>query len=825
MNDSNDDGSGIDLSRRKALAALGSIGVASAGAGLGTSAYFSDRETFENNALIAGELDVKAAYAAYYSDWRPNGDGVAEDDGVDEVMMYDGAPGAVGSADELPDGLTGLPADDAWLIAVSDPDRFLDNTRTGGAGVVTCPDGTDADEIGQPVVDVSDLKPGDFGGVTIDFALCDNPGFVALDGRIVESAEAGTTEPEADDPDERAPGTELLDGVQAAVWVDDGDNYQDSGESPVVDSLRNVLGLSADGAGVALNGDLVASEGGGVGSRGCFSAETTHSVSFAWFVPTNHGNEIQGDSLTFSVGLDAEQCQHNDGTTLTVLHDTHVGGRLGPVDSPENVENYVGLMDDLSAPGRTLRLGVGDDLGSSALSTEFQGSHVIDPFEAGDLAYDTFGNHEFDFGPEVLRERVAETEGFRWVSANANEPTGEVFAAEQGAARFEITTVAGVQVGITGILTPRAREVTSLGDATVTDPIAALNDVVPEMRAAGAEVVIVLSHVSNDRVRGVDNFEGQGIAANVDGIDLIVGDDSAEAFDEAVVIDDTICSFVGDEYDFLGEVTLDVGNSVQSFDRIVHDVSETVPKRGVTASEPVREAANAYREGIDATVIGESLVSLDTRGSALRTRETNVGNFVADAIRDDVGAEVAIQNGGGIRTGTLYSPGDITDFLIDQILPFPNVTVELEVSGATLHDALENGVSEFESLEGRFPQVSGMEFAWDPDGPSDVRNPPADGRVDPADVTIGGEALDLTETYTIATNDFVAGGGDGYDMFTDAPRTGDGGTNLAELVKDRIRAGSPISPEVEGRIVRTSGATASSLSVGSRPHGRHPNET
>jgi 2',3'-cyclic-nucleotide 2'-phosphodiesterase/3'-nucleotidase len=818
MNDSNDDETGIELSRRQALAALSSIGAASAGAGLATSAYFSDQETFENNALMAGELDVKAAYAAYYSDWRPNADGVAEDAGVDEVVMYDGAPGTVGDAGDLPDGLTGLPADDAWLIAVSDPDRFLDNTRTGAAGTASCPGGTDAADLDQPVIDVPDLKPGDFGEVTIDFTLCDNPGFVTLDGAIVESTENGTTEPEGDDPDERDPGVELLDVVQAAVWVDDGNNYQDGEEMPVVvDSLRNVLGLAEDGAGVALNGDLPATQGGGAGDLGCFSADTTHSVSFAWFVPTDHGNEIQGDSLTFSVGLYTEQCRHNDGTTLTILHDTHVGGRLGPADSTENIENYFGLVDALSDPGRTLRLGVGDDLGSSALSTEFQGSHVIDPFEAGDLAYDTFGNHEFDFGPEVLRERVAETEGFRWVSANANEPTGEVFAAEEGATRFELTTVAGVPVGITGILTPRAREVTSLGDATVTDPIAALNDVVPRMRDAGAEVVIVLSHVSNDRVRGVDNFEGRGIAANVDGIDLIVGDDSAETFDEAVVIDGTICSFVGDEYDFLGEVTLDVGNSVEGFDRTVYDVSETVPERGVTASEPVREAANFYREGIDATVIGESLVPLDTRGSELRTRETNIGNFVADAIRDDVGADIAIQNGGGIRTGTLYSPGDITDFLIDQILPFPNITVELEVSGETIHDALENGVSEFESLEGRFPQVSGVEFAWNPNGPSDVRDPPADGRVDPTDVLIGGQPLDLDATYTVGTNDFMANGGDGYDMFTSAPRTGDGGTNLAELVKDRIRTRGTISPEVEGRITRLSGGTTTSLPA---VHGR-----
>jgi 2',3'-cyclic-nucleotide 2'-phosphodiesterase (5'-nucleotidase family) len=154
-----------------------------------------------------------------------------------------------------------------------------------------------------------------------------------------------------------------------------------------------------------------------------------------------------------------------------------------------------------------------------------------------------------------------------------------------------------------------------------------------------------------------------------------------------------------------------------------------------------------------------------------------------------------IQNGGGIRTNTLYSPGDITDFLIRQILPFGNVTVELEVSGQILHDALENGVSEFESLEGRFPQVSGMTFDWDPDASSGDR-------IAPADVTIGGSQLDLDETYTLGTNGFMADGGDGYSMLTSASRTGDGGTDLAQLVIDRIKELTPISPEVEGRIER-----------------------
>jgi predicted ribosomally synthesized peptide with SipW-like signal peptide len=223
----------FDLSRRKALAALGTMGVASAGAGLGTSAFLSDQETFENNQLTAGTLDVGVGYTAHYSDWSDD-----EDDGLDgDVRMFEGGPNEVGTADELSDDEVGLPANDAWLIAVDEGevDQFLENTLTGAypndgteadptQGSVGCVDGEatpQADDATRPVIDLNDVKPGDFGEVTFDFVLCDNPGYVWLNSALRDAGENGTTEPEADDPDEEDGTVELLDTVQAAVWIDD----------------------------------------------------------------------------------------------------------------------------------------------------------------------------------------------------------------------------------------------------------------------------------------------------------------------------------------------------------------------------------------------------------------------------------------------------------------------------------------------------------------------------------------------------------------------------------------------------------------------------
>ncbi|WP_049935663.1 SipW-dependent-type signal peptide-containing protein [Haloplanus natans] len=336
----------FDISRRKALAALGTIGVASAGAGLGTSAYFSDQETFENNSLVAGTLDMGVSYSAHYSDWSDDEDGsdtTTTQDDVD-VNMWDGGPNTTGTASDLTSGYTGLPTNDAWLIEVDNPEQFLENTETESYNdetALTCTNGTatsQADDAPKPVIDLGDVKPGDFGEVTFDFILCDNPGYVWINGELQNASENGVTEPEADDPDEdQVEGTqaepplkagesgeavvELLDVVQAAVWVDDGDNYQDKDpaepfEAVKTGSLRQVLGMIEGSNGTALTGNMNAETGGGTGSQGCFSANTEHSVVFAWWVPVDHGNQIQSDSAEFTLGFYTEQCRHNDGSGM-----------------------------------------------------------------------------------------------------------------------------------------------------------------------------------------------------------------------------------------------------------------------------------------------------------------------------------------------------------------------------------------------------------------------------------------------------------------------------------------------------------------------------
>jgi len=296
----------FELSRRKALAALGTIGVASAGAGLGTSAYFSDQETFENNRLVAGELDLKMDWEEHYSDWSDDEDADFDETGtkyeVDnyanesgtgefEVLMTDPAsdgddstdpanytafpPGADSPLIWVPNSyvddfmantsIEAFPDDNNDGIAEYPRGQMVDNNQTAcdfladvGAddeglepsGLRTNNDDTNDDGTGLPLINLQDVKPGDFGEITFSTHLCDNPGYLWMNmpGGLTES-ENGVNEAEADDPDEDAGGEypedatnipgepELADAIQTAIWYDGNCNNLHDGELEPVDII------------------------------------------------------------------------------------------------------------------------------------------------------------------------------------------------------------------------------------------------------------------------------------------------------------------------------------------------------------------------------------------------------------------------------------------------------------------------------------------------------------------------------------------------------------------------------------------------------------
>jgi len=340
----------FNLSRRQVLTGIGAAGIAAGGVGVGTRAYLTDQEQFANDQLTAGSLDLKVAWQAHYSDRR----------GAERSFARMVQPGETPDL-RLPPAENGQPIELVFIDAPGDEDgadsrpeamdggrQFLRNTlveRANGGlfdgGTDLC--GSSADVPDDEVLfELSDLKPGDFGFGLFGLELCSNPGFLWLTGGISSANENGLTEPEADDPDEdgdadsTAPAdVELLDELRVAVGV--GKTTEAAATDPAGTlfprsettgnipeparqfSLREFLQKLHDG-GLELDGDTPAPEGGGTG-RNCFSAGASHYVSVVWWLPIDHGNEVQTDSVAFDLGFYTEQCRHNSGDRETLQPD------------------------------------------------------------------------------------------------------------------------------------------------------------------------------------------------------------------------------------------------------------------------------------------------------------------------------------------------------------------------------------------------------------------------------------------------------------------------------------------------------------------------
>ena len=490
---------------------------------------------------------------------------------------------------------------------------------------------------------------------------------------------------------------------------------------------------------------------------------------------------------------------------VSILGDTHLHGQFGSDDGP-NLARYNQLvLDRKAALQDAWFVGAGDEFAPSVFSSVFTADHMIDALNASSLDVTTFGNHDFDYGPTVLKDVVDRSE-FTWVSANMREAgdLDQVFAGDEGAELFTTVDTGNVTLGITGLAPLRVQEVTTLVDddnaAEQIDVDDALDEVVPMMEDAGADLIMVASHLC-----GTAALE---IAEARDDVDYIAGDDCADILhDEPAIHGSTAVSLIGDEYDHLAEATYFVMNGDPvALGWTRHDLDETFPE-----DPEIRAIIDHWVGELDAELqeeIGTRLTEWDTRTASVRSGETGIANYIIDAMRAEHDTDVGVTNGGGIRTDTLYPANEpITLFEVFDILPFGNTVTVINIEGDALWDALEHGVSAVEEGSGQFPQVSGIEFTWDPD--AQAREYDDDGNVTTegeriVEVTVGGEDLDLDATYSLATNDFMMAGGDGYTMFDEAEVVVEAqhGPLMAEVVADAVRADGDVTAETDGRIPR-----------------------
>ncbi len=459
---------------------------------------------------------------------------------------------------------------------------------------------------------------------------------------------------------------------------------------------------------------------------------------------------------------------------------------------PLGAQEELGGVAWLAARVRQLRqevpslfLAAGDMIQGDNWANLFKGESVVRLLNQMGLDAMVLGNHEFDFGQEVLRQRIQEAR-FQVLGANLE--------GLQGVLPHLVKEVGGIKVGIVGILgadtpvTTHPRNVSGLG---FLDPAQTLLAQAREL-SPKVDLLVALTHCGY----GVD----RELASRVPQVQVIVGGHSHTRLDRPALVGNTIILQAWEHGKALGILDLWLEDrKITRWEGRLEEIRPSAGKPDQEVQELVEHYSNKLKE-ILGQVIGHSLVDLD--GEKVRTQETNLGNLVADVLREVAGAQVAIINAGSIRKS--IPKGPISMEQVYGALPFDNYVVGLPLRGSQLWEALEHGVSG--KGGGRFPQVSGLRISYAASAPQGSRL---------RGVLVNGRPLDPEATYLVATNDFLAAGGDGYKGFPRAlgeyQQAGgalygksflysDPGRWVRDILVEHIRKATPIFASVQGRI-------------------------
>lgn len=489
--------------------------------------------------------------------------------------------------------------------------------------------------------------------------------------------------------------------------------------------------------------------------------------------------------------------------TVTILHTNDIHGHLTPwrgwdgdltgkaVGGLPHLAGAVARERKAAGEGNVLLLDAGDLLGDTMLADLTEGKALVEALNF--LKYDalTVGNHEPDFGTDALKKRMAEA-SFPTVACNLTEKAGGKLFTKP----YVVKEVAGVRVGILGLAYPKTARTTAPKNVAAVEfhpPGPAVKEYLPKLRADGAELVVILSHLG----LGAD----LRLAKEVTGIDVIVGGHSHNRMTGATKVGDTLVVQAGAHGSDLGRLDLTVENGkvtghTRTLIPLTHDAVPSDP----AAEQFLARLLDPHRKALD-EVVGKAagwLVRADTLGgqdARKRAAESPVDSLFADILRAATKADIALLPGVGY--GVAISPGPVTAAQLRQLAPHDGKVVTMKLPGRKILDVLEQAVENTFTDDpavkvGGMIQVSGLRFAYDPDRPKG-------GRVRRVELT-GGD-WDPDAEYTVATNGMLAAGGHNYAALKE-------GTNRKEhagqyeTIRDWFGKHWPVSTPEPGRIER-----------------------
>ncbi|MGI5929438.1 alpha/beta fold hydrolase [Pseudoflavonifractor sp.] len=504
---------------------------------------------------------------------------------------------------------------------------------------------------------------------------------------------------------------------------------------------------------------------------------------------------------------------------VVILHtnDTH-GADLAVEGESIGMAGVAQLKKDFEAAGaKVLLLSAGDSIMGKPLVSADEGKSAIEFMNAAGYDAMTVGNHELDFGIDNLKT-LAEDAEFDILCADMTDETtnSTVFAANK------IYDLDGVKVGVFGLATPETRtkadasKMPNIAFPEKEELYACAQAQVDELEAAGADLIVCLGHLGiADESTGNRSID---VCENVTGIDLFIdghshsttGDITAATGTDSNVVNGTKIVSTGTALANVGVVVYgkeastleDSLVSAASYTKTDATVAKLVSDRNAAVEKEYGQKIagteidlNGSRSGGAATATNTKVEITFPDGVGVRTGETNLGDFAADAIlwqaRKTLGEEnvdAALTNGGGIRE--TIGKGDISKLDLLAVFPFGNTVATIDVTGAQLLEALEAATCTTPDAIGAFPQVSGIEFTINvavpyengEQYPNSTYYAPANPGSRVTITSVNGQPFDAEATYTIATNDFTAKGGDTYGVFAAAGGWKDVGVALEDAL-------------------------------------------
>jgi 2',3'-cyclic-nucleotide 2'-phosphodiesterase (5'-nucleotidase family) len=427
----------------------------------------------------------------------------------------------------------------------------------------------------------------------------------------------------------------------------------------------------------------------------------------------------------------------------------------------------------------------GDCYSPSLMSGFDQGAHIV--AMQNKMGIDVFvpGNHEFDFGKENYLKLTA-AQNYPTFAANLRDAAGNVLPGHKDSQIFQLGPV---KVGVIGTTFDPTPQLSNPGDLKFSSTMEALRREARVLKSQGADILVAVVHA--DRAMDYEIVRSRLVDIVLTGHDH----DLAIAYDGKVVMVES-----NEEGNYVTAIDFAVTISGEGAARRVawtptfrvNDSRAATPDPEVVAIVKSYESELSKELDIDVATLASPL---DSRTGVIRTQETAIGNLIADAIRASTGAQLAITNAGGIRANKQYPAGHkLTRRDVLSELPFGNATVMVEITGKDVKDAIENGLRDAPQGSGRFPVVSGLTFE------ADLKQPQGS-RV--TLVTVDGKPIDPAGKYTVASNNFMLGGGDGYSALGRG-RTLIGLTDgklMANEVMVYLRRLGTVDAKVEGRSV------------------------